>query len=238
MPCSGEGMFRRDEIAIKEWSVQNIKKSQERQRSIIKDIWGNLRVGGLLIYSTCTFNVYENEENIHWIMQELGAEILPVDIKQNWQITGSLLKDWKKPVYRFIPGTTKSEGLFMAILRKTNKDNLTLNKATSPELVRQRANKTLYVLSDGIPVAQKKGKNIIPAPYEPLLLNTTNVYPQVELSLKDAQKYLHRETLTLPQNTPLGYVIITYQKHPLGFMKNLGDRANNLYPKQWAIKKL
>ena len=90
----------------------------ERQRQILRDIWPCLKDGGLLIYSTCTFNTHENEENVRWIAEELGAELLAVPVRPEWQITESLLGGWNQPVYRFIPGTTRSEGLFMAALRK------------------------------------------------------------------------------------------------------------------------
>lgn len=242
VPCSGEGMFRRDEGAIKEWSVQNVQHSQERQRVIIKEIWDNLRVGGLLIYSTCTFNLHENEENVRWIQEELNAKILPVSVKENWNITGSLLEGWKEPIYRFIPGTTNSEGLFMAVLQKLGDDELAMqSKATPPEILREKVkeSKLLYVISDGIPMPTQKGKDSIPSHAEALSLDAQlNKYPMVELSLEDARKYLHREAIRLPAETPLGYVIVSYLNHPLGFMKNMGNRANNLYPKEWAIRNL
>lgn len=116
VPCSGEGMFRKDTDAISEWSVQNVEKCWRLQREIITDIWDNLKPGGLLIYSTCTFNVHEDEENVEWIARELGADLLPVETEATWNITGSLLSD--QPMYRFLPGKTQGEGLFMAVLRK------------------------------------------------------------------------------------------------------------------------
>lgn len=232
VPCSGEGMFRRDEGAIKEWSIQNVRKCAELQRSIVEDIWPCLQPGGILIYSTCTFNVHEDEENVRWIMEELGADIIPIATKPEWNITGSLLDGFNEPVYRFIPGTSRSEGLFMAVLRKHgNPDSRASQKPTSKQL------SCLRILSDGHPVGEKKGKDIVPAHAEALSLTLDeSLYPMVELSRDEALRYLHRETLVLPSDTPKGYVVVTYQNHPLGFMKNLGSRANNLYPKEWAIK--
>ena len=64
VPCSGEGMFRKDPQSIEEWSLQNVENCWQLQRSIIADIWDNLKPGGILIYSTCTFNAHEDEENI------------------------------------------------------------------------------------------------------------------------------------------------------------------------------
>ena len=86
---------------------------------------------------------------------------------------------------------------------------------------------------------KQKGKEIIPTTAQALSLNLKpGEYPHVELPLEQALRYLHREAFALPAGTPRGFVVVTYQKQPLGFMKNLGDRANNLYPKNWAIKKL
>ena len=116
-PCSGEGMFRKDERALTMWSSANVKKCVTRQRAILAEIWDSLRPGGLLIYSTCTFNQYEDEEMVAWVRNELDAEVLPVDILQEWGITGNLVNE-EFPVYRFIPGITRGEGFFLALLRK------------------------------------------------------------------------------------------------------------------------
>lgn len=238
VPCSGEGLFRRDPESIREWNVQNVHFCQDRQRKILRDSWNCLRQGGLLIYSTCTFNVHENEENVRWICEELGAEVLSVPTELSWNITGSLLSDWNQPVYRFIPGITQTEGLFMAVLRKTSTGAA---RATLPNSLREQAHKAriLHILSDGIPKYEQKGKEMIPTTAQALSIDLPKQnYPCVDVSLEQAQRYLHRESFSLPPGTPRGFVIVTYQKHPLGFMKNLGDRANNLYPKNWAIKKL
>ena len=237
-PCSGEGLFRKDKEAIKEWSLNNVLFSQKRQRQILRDIWPCLREGGLLIYSTCTFNTRENEENVKFIMQELGAEILPVSTKPEWQIKGSLLKDFNYPVYRFIPGITQSEGLFMAVLRKkgTPPEHTFLPQAARKHA---QANKLIHLLSDGNPAFEQKGKEQIPTAAQALSLNfPKEKYPQVDLTLEQALRFLHREALILPKETPKGFVIVSYKNQPLGFVKNLGERANNLYPKNWTIKNL
>ena len=238
VPCSGEGLFRRDENAIKEWNLSNVCYCQKRQRQILQDIWPCLRAGGLLIYSTCTFNAHENEENVRFIAEELGAEILPVSIKEEWHITGSLLPGWSAPVYRFIPGITQSEGLFMAVLRKKGTPAVC---RVSPSSARHyvRTHRLMHLLSDGMPIPDKKGKELIPSVAQALSVGAEELnYPRVELLLEQAQRYLHRESFALPAHTPKGFVMVTYKNQPLGFMKNLGDRANNLYPKNWAIRNL
>ena len=255
VPCSGEGMFRKDYGAIGEWSLQNVMKCATLQRSIIEDIWPCLNEGGVLVYSTCTFNLHEDEENVKWICETLGAEIIPIEVKGEWNITGSLLKGWDKPVYRFIPGTTKGEGLFMAVLRKLKIDNGKLKIESTQSEGKQKKgkgkngrdgnsqfsifNSQLRILSDGHPVGTQKGKNIIPAHAEALLINLPkNKYPFAELSKEDALKYLHHEAIVLDPDVPKGFVVVTYQGHPLGFVKNIGNRANNLYPQEWKIRNL
>ena len=117
VPCSGEGMFRKDPNAVNEWSMQNVESCWKLQRSIVGDIWQCLRPGGILIYSTCTFNAKEDEDNVSWIVDELGAEPVMLEgVRKEWNITGAL--KGSLPVYRFIPGKTRGEGLFLAVLRK------------------------------------------------------------------------------------------------------------------------
>ncbi|MCD8290586.1 MAG: hypothetical protein LUC91_03685 [Prevotella sp.] len=123
VPCSGEGMFRKDETAISEWSLQKVEKCKRLQQEIIEDAWECLKPGGLLIYSTCTFNTKENEENILFIKDTFGAEILPVNIEREWNIIRSLHPDLDEPVYRFLPGKTRGEGLFMAVMQKNCGDD-------------------------------------------------------------------------------------------------------------------
>ena len=84
VPCSGEGMFRKDPVAVEEWSKENVALCWQRQRRIVSDIWPCLKPGGLLIYSTCTYNREENEDNVAWIAEELGAEMLPVEVQPEW----------------------------------------------------------------------------------------------------------------------------------------------------------
>lgn len=112
-PCSGEGMFRKDEQAREEWSPKNVAMCAERQRSILMDVWDALKPGGILIYSTCTFNREENEENVLWIAECLGADILPLQYDRSWGITEG------NPGYHFYPHLTRGEGFYIAVLRKS-----------------------------------------------------------------------------------------------------------------------
>ena len=208
VPCSGEGMFRKDEATIREWSPQNVEKCWQLQREIVDDAWTCLNSGGLLIYSTCTFNTKENEENIRYFLERYDdMEVVPIDILPEWNITGSLLEGFHEPVYRFIPGITRSEGLFLCVLRK--KGNL------SPRPL-QRAKELMKVLEP------------------PFLLEGDG--ERLNLPYHQAIAYLRGEALVLPEDTPRGIVEVSFMGHPLGQMKNIGTRANNLYPKEWRIR--
>ena len=116
-PCSGEGMFRKDPQSIEEWSVNNVHLCSERQKRIVADVFPALKTGGLLIYSTCTYNREENEDTVKWIIEELGAEFLPIKTDDSWNITNSELG------YRFFPHKTKGEGFFLSVLMKTKEES-------------------------------------------------------------------------------------------------------------------
>ena len=213
VPCSGEGMFRKDEATIREWSEQNVEKCWQLQREIVDDAWACLNPGGLLIYSTCTFNTKENEENIRYFLEQYDdMEVVPVDIKPEWHITGSLLDGFHEPVYRFIPGITRSEGLFMCVLRKRGEKREVRGEISDQ---RQKQERALTILSP---------------------LTTLHSPLQVPLTYHQAIAYLRHEALVLPEETPRGLVTVCFQDHPLGLVKNIGSRANNLYPKEWKIK--
>lgn len=203
VPCSGEGMFRKDPATISEWSLQNVEKCWQLQREIVKDAWACLNEGGLMIYSTCTFNTKENEENIRWMMEELGAEVLPVETQPEWHITGSLLNGFNEPVYRFIPGITQGEGLFVCTLHKKGE------RAAKPAKT-SVSTMTPMALHDDV--------------------------TRVELTYQQALAYLRHEAITLEADTPRGIVEVCFMQMPLGLAKNIGTRANNLYPKEWRIK--
>lgn len=210
VPCSGEGMFRKDEATIREWSMQNVEKCARLQREIVADAWSCLADGGLFIYSTCTFNTHENEENIQWMMDELGAEVLPVKVDAAWNITGSLLDGFSQPVYRFIPGISKGEGLFLCVLRKGG----AWQQGHSLKSLRK----------------SQQNLNIIYCPKaQPDMV-------KVEVNYQQAMAYLRHEAITLGADVPRGMVGICFEGHLLGLAKNIGNRANNLYPKEWKIR--
>ena len=217
VPCSGEGMFRKDEGAIRDWSLENVTLCWQRQRSILSDVWPALKPGGLLIYSTCTFNHFEDEDNVQWIAGHLGADIL----EQR----------------HFFPGRDKGEGFFLAVLRKHGTSSVPSSDASplSPEAFVSKVRRNLHTLLCGIPEPEQTPKG--PVPSHILALSTTcprGTWPEYELTYTEALAYLRREALRI--EAPKGIVLVTFRGIPLGFVRSVGQRANNLYPQEWRIR--
>ena len=272
-PCSGEGMFRKDSFAVEQWSLANVKQCAARQREIVADIWESLRPGGIMVYSTCTFNREENEDCVEWIATTLGAQVLPVEVAAEWNVTGSLTTQGL-PVYRFIPGYTKGEGLFMAVLRKEG--DASVSQPRMPRLkvvdnkmkrevekwLKQPAkfdfimqddmvvampkehtaaivalNQKMRVLHSALPLAEVKNNKLLPVHALAMSVELEpSAFRTVEVDREKALSYLHREAL-LFADEPVGYLLLIYKGAPLGFVKNIGNRANNLYPAEWRIRK-
>lgn len=117
VPCSGEGMFRKDEQAREEWSPAAVISCADRQRDILTSVWPALKEGGFCVYSTCTFNREENEDLVAWACDTLGAELVEIPTDPAWNIAGDTTGR-NLPVYHFFPHRTEGEGLFLALLRK------------------------------------------------------------------------------------------------------------------------
>ncbi|MBO5699556.1 MAG: rRNA cytosine-C5-methyltransferase [Bacteroidaceae bacterium] len=283
VPCSGEGMFRKDDTAISEWSLQNVADCVARQWKIVCDVWDCLREGGYMVYSTCTFNADENENMIANICNRLGAEIVPLPVQAEWNIStltpeGGVKNavEQNNGMYHFYPHKTRGEGLFLCLLRKTSEApalKIKKDKTQKQQQVLLEVKKTLTwlrnpndfalistddgqwsavkkqlaedmillrkqvrCLANGIPLAESKGKKM--APQHGLALSTERsdtAFPTVEVDLPTAIAYLRHEAITI--EAPKGWVIVTYKHLPLGFVNNLGTRANNMYPQVWRIRK-
>ena len=249
VPCSGEGMMRKEAEAVAQWSPQLVADCATLQRSIVADIWPVLRPGGILIYSTCTFNPDEDEENVAWIARELGADVLDIPVPSEWGILGDLRKDAGNPLpcYHFLPGRVRGEGFFCAVLQK-HKDAETPDfiekNATQKERKKERKKGKDHTKSAPLTAADYL-RQLLPTLPTDLLdcpepdRKTGKVPPiaaRVELTLADAFRYLRGESLVLPPDTPRGITQVCFNGHRLGLMKNLGTRANNLYPKEWRIR--
>lgn len=265
VPCSGEGMFRKDDEAVSQWSEENVALCQARQRRIVADVWPSLAEGGFLVYSTCTFNNLENDDNVKWICSEFGAEIIGID-------SCGLLRT--ECGVSLVPGFVRGEGQYCAVLRKTSPSAGTaacsgrqqdrwqkLPEAHAsiirplldeemamivkdgrivavPEYVRCLLSmlEPLHPLARGLAVGMFKGKDFIPDADLALSLSLRRgAFNEFEVNRETALSFLHRDPVRLP-DAERGMLLLVYRGLPIGFVKNLGNRCNSLHPLHRRIR--
>ena len=186
-----------------------------RQKRILADVWPSLRQGGILVYSTCTYEECENDDNLEWAAVQLGGEIIaPRDEFSGWGVEltrhGNLLRS----------GVVPGEGQWAGMLVKCS------GPASG---AKGDLSSTIRPLRYGVPQGRLKGDKLIPDPDYALSLGYGGEYPVIELRLGEALQYLHNDALRFP-DAQRGFNLVAYKGHPLGFVNNLGNRVNTLHP--------
>ncbi len=264
-PCSGEGLFRKLENAIEQWSPKAVEMCASRQKRILKDVWPSLRPGGYLIYSTCTYNRKENEENLNWLNSKCGAESFPIDLQgmdciQEIEYQGMY-------GYRFMPHRTKGEGFFVAVVRKpegrikkqkigsglfqnitipgwNTRDNssIIINKNQACFAIGAGHFKSIHSVlhafnqsTPGIPIGKLYGQKFKADHGLSQMVNTFYFAELVELDLEDAILYLERNDVSKPKLKP-GHYITGFDGFKLGFAKAQQKRLVSQYPLNWRIR--
>lgn len=257
-PCSGEGMFRKDHNARSEWSPNSVKLNAERQTVIINNLMHCVKPGGYLMYSTCTFNRHENEARIQELLNTGKFELFP------WEAPSTCTPGRNKIGHYFLQGKNRSEGLFVCILRRNGVlttpfnfpkagpiDNFTgieFTTAKHHELIQQghtailrsailgqyleRITHPFRYVKTGVSTAETTLKGWTPL-HDLAMLGSQ--IPAIACSQQEALMYLRGETFPIPSYAA-GFYTLHYQGVPLGFIKHLGHRFNNLYPKNWRIR--
>ena len=119
-PCSGEGMFRKLDEAQEQWSEANVAMCAERQWEILQNAYEALRPGGVLLYSTCTFNRDEDEHILERALEHYAdelEEVEPIEVDDKWGVVVGRVGVFQ--TYRFFPHKVKGEGMFMAVACKS-----------------------------------------------------------------------------------------------------------------------
>ncbi len=263
-PCSGEGMFRKDPYARTQWGPHLVETCATRQEGILDAAWEALRPGGYLIYSTCTWEACENEDQVSRL-HERGAEVVDIPVDPAWgvEVTDRGL--------RCYPHQVQGEGFFLAAVRKpvsaseTNSAQprkagsagvempwhhwlkepgtvATLEVEEVQYAIDQRwsglvnaLTRTVHVLAPGIPVAQHKGEGWVP--HAALALNTLldqRAFPAVDLDRAEVLRYLHGEALSATDGS--GTALVRYQGLGIGWVNGAGKRWNNKWPAPWRIR--
>ena len=264
-PCSGEGLFRKDKNAVDEWSEKNVEMCSVRQKDIVKHASACLKPGGFMIYSTCTYEPVENDDNIVY-MEQFGLRSYPLD-SSNYR---GIVKT--KHGLQFYPHLIKGEGFFIAALQKegnranhiqpplSNKKTQPLSKAFETYLdipgnfTELKKNdfifaipsfmsndfaileKRLYIRNSGVLMGSMKGQDFLPSHDLALSNHINKNLPSVELSEEEAITYLRCETPKIKSDLR-GWVLATHQGLNLGWMKLMEGRLNNYFPKDWRILK-
>lgn len=267
VPCSGEGMFRKSPEAQRQWSTALVEQCASLQLEIIDKIIGSLSPGGFLVYSTCTFNTIENERNVELICEKYSLETVDLDLPSQWCISSGVntsnfcyrfLPSRLKGEGLFLsvlqkPGTLKEHKLNIRNPRNVvgyptwttdliiSDDGKTINGYTPSllSMIDDLGKKVGNVIATGVEVAAIKGKDVIPSQSLALSVNLAQEsFPSIDVDTDIALNYLRRQNIELGTGLPKGYILLKYNGHPLGFVKNIGNRMNNLYPSQWRIKHL
>lgn len=258
-PCSGEGMFRKEEAALTEWSEKNVEHCSIRQKSILSDILPTLKPGGFLIYSTCTYNEKENEQNVRLLTEEFDLELMNMNGVEGTK--------------RFFPHTHKGEGFFVSVLRKRESDFRPFRMAkvstkttngdyknflvdysakkftffednkqirvfpTEHFALLETLKKSLRIHKCGTIIGTPMGKDFIPD--HELLLSVhfdKNSFPHTELTYEQALQFLSKEVPSVTVSHK-GWGYFSYEGFPLGWYKSVPGRINNYFPKDLKIRK-
>lgn len=249
VPCSGEGMFRKDEEALAQWSPDNVRLCEERQRRIIADVWPALSGGGVMVYSTCTFNRFENDGNVDWICQELGAKklssrsLVPGFVPGEGQYCAAMVKDGDAAAELRKGKPQKADAVqkmvsayFDCPVSVRRKGDMVIAVPTVIADLVDHVASNMPLLSSGTAVGQIKGSDLVPDEDLALCIALRRgAFAEAAIDKPTALAFLHKDAITLAE-APKGIVLLTYKNVPLGFVKNLGNRTNNLHPQSRRIR--
>ncbi len=264
-PCSGEGMFRKDQNSRSEWSPSNADMCAVRQQDILTEIWPSLSENGYLIYSTCTFNTTENEGVVRFAQNELGATRIDLTVDEH-------LKNGRDGLgYYCLPGTVETEGFYFVVLQKktSTRDSKARIKAKSTichdlkivesfvDVAKEDAvllweNKlflhpkkftdhflaaqaNLRIMKFGTELGEIAKKGLIPHHALAMQVNS-NPLKKASIELDKTTALSYLKGDAIKVDGALGWVTVTYKNQALGWINNLGTRSNNLYPKAWRIR--
>lgn len=274
-PCSGSGLFRRDPEAIKEWSEDAVSLCSHRQQRILSDVYPALKQNGILIYSTCSYSVEEDEGICDWTCRNLDVEPLTINVNSDWNIVEAFSLVHHAPAYRFFPDQVKGEGFFIACFRKKDgeepfdsypkKNKLSKLSSSEKEIVEPwlrnpsaynlyqleqdvfafpvtmdqdlaAVHANLYTKKAGIRIGRLVKKELLPD-HELALSEIVNEdLLSISLKKEEALQYLRKEEVKFEADSK-GWALVKYEGVNLGWVKLLGNRINNYYPKEWRILK-
>ena len=262
-PCSGEGMFRKDNNLIKNWHDGINEYYADIQKKLIDKAIQLLKPSGHLVYSTCTFSIKENEEVIEYVLDRYPElQLLPIRKYDGFK---DGLTSKTKECVRLYPHLIKGEGHFTALLRKDgnsdNQRNITdkdvnidfienLSKKFTDGMLIKRNDKCyinvrcdkdlskLRILRNGLYLGEYRHERFIPAHALALNLKSDEYDNIINFSLDDERviKYLKCETLDVRDRYVSGYVLVCVEGFPLGFGQVNKGTLKNRYPSNYRYQ--
>jgi NOL1/NOP2/fmu family ribosome biogenesis protein/23S rRNA U2552 (ribose-2'-O)-methylase RlmE/FtsJ len=271
-PCSGSGLFRKDPNAVAEWSPHNVALCTQRQQRILADAFPCLKKNGIIIYSTCSYSMEEDEDILDWMQDSFAVKSLRLETDPSWNIVESLSRINKCFGYRFYPDKLRGEGLFISAMQKLNGEEeyirpkkVTVDLPTKSEMsivnswIKSGAGisfikheddilaipishcaeipilkKNLYLKQVGITIGKLTSKELIPHHAFAMSDLPSSEIASVSLNKEAALQYLRKADVFIDVGQR-GWVLVAFCGINLGWIKHLGNRINNYYPKEWRI---
>ena len=273
-PCSGSGLFRKDPSAIAEWTEEAVEQCSLRQRRILTAALPALASEGLLVYSTCSYSLEEDECIADWLVRDFGLEPVRIPVEARWNIVEQRSADSGAYGYRFFPNRLKGEGFFISCFRKKNSTEARVKAVRKNKIPRLSPTDTapvrswlaepdafglyfqdetifafpasletelatlsenLYIRHAGVRLGKLIKNELVPDHEFAVSGLLADQIPVVTLKKDEALQYLRKEEVRT--EGPEGWALVRYQGQNLGWIKQLKNRVNNYYPKEWRILK-
>lgn len=245
-PCSGSGMFRKEEKMLTDWSIEKVNRQSEIQKQLLLLAYDFLAPGGKLIYSTCSYSKEENYEVIKSLLsQKDDIHLLPLT-----KFSGISLTNPQEGI-TLAPSTFQGEGQYFCLLQKDGELNSKdyaahdkqkiydlpilegkiINKKEEIYLSPTKLDlKDFKIIRHGLKIGEMRKNIFIPDYHLAHFLDTTN---SLVLSKENLTKYLHGETIT--QNSKSGFILVSYQNMNIGYVKSVNGILKNHFPKGLRI---
>ena len=261
-PCSGEGMLRKDPSIIKEWEDKGNEYYANLQKDIVKSAVSMLKDGGMMVYSTCTFDKSEDEDIVSYILS-LDDDLKLERINEYEGFTRGIDMD---EAIRLYPHKLQGEGHFVALVKKDTPKTVTVKKKHVSKIDSKEAeefikrdfddgyfeiiNNNLYfipeydfekkglrILRSGLLMGEIKKHSFEPSMALALNLKMDEFKNVINLSVDDKRviSYLKGETISVPEAKD-GWVLVCVNGYSLGFGKMQSGIMKNKYAKEWRYK--
>lgn len=241
-PCSGEGMFRRDETAISEWSSEHVSSCAQRQRLILTSAVKMLRGGGDLVYSTCTFSREENEDTALWLAENF-SELTLVSMKRIMPHThkgeGHFAAHFVKSGEDYIPRKESSQTADTVLFEKFKKEALKLPLKCDFAAFGDRlflvpkdigSLDRLKIIRPGLLLGENKKGRFEPSHALCMALKKEDFIRTIEIDDSQLEQYYNGNTLNVP-DAENGYTAVLWKGFPAGWGKAVGGVIKNHIPK-------